>query len=141
MTEHRHDAPTGAEPIDHEINSRAIFQSAIWLAVVTVVSFAIAWAFYLGLAKAEKARDPKPSPILEASQPRVPPGPLLQPAPERELAALRKIERERLEGWGWSDRGRGLAQVPVERAIEAVATSGRLPEFAPAAPAAEAEAP
>jgi len=122
---------------DHEIDRRGIVKTAAWLAAVTVGSFVVAWLFYESLAAGEKARDPRPSPLVGAAAPTAPPGPQLQAVPERELAALRAREAERLGGWGWVDRGAGLAHVPVERAIDAVARDGRLPDFtAPAETAA-----
>jgi len=137
MTEH----PTGNPgPFDREIDVRAILKIGMWLAVVTLCSYVVAWGFYRLLSSEEAAADPKPSPIAEAQRPRVPPGPHLQANPERELAAFRKGEDERLAGWGWVDRGTGVAHVPVERAIDEVAAAGSLPDFMPPPPPApEAE--
>jgi hypothetical protein len=121
----------GHEPFDHEIASRPILQSVIWLAVVTVASFVAAYGLYRWFAGAEKAADPTPSPILEARQPVSIPGPRLQATPENELARLREANRARLEGWGWADRESGVAHVPIDRAIDEVAARGTLPDFAP----------
>ena len=131
-------------PFDHEIDVRAIAKGAVWLAVITGVSFLVAWFFYKALVRSEERLDPR-VPVLEAARkPVVPPGPRLQRSPEADLAQHRGAERGELESWAWVDRGRGLARVPVERAIDAVAASGRLPEFAGAAaaePPAEEPAP
>jgi len=126
--------------IDREIGVRGIVQSAIWLLVVTLASFLVAWAFYREQSRAEVAADPRPSPLLEAQKPVVPPGPRLQSTPEKELAAFRLEEEQSLESWAWVDAPAGLAQVPVERAIDAVAASGRLPDFNPPAPEAPSAA-
>jgi hypothetical protein len=132
-----HGHGTGSlEPFDHEIASRPILKSAIWLAVVTVASFAAAYGLYRWFAGAERAADPTPSPILEARQPVSVPGPRLQATPEGELASLRDANRTRLEGWGWVDPANGVAHVPIERAIDEVAARQTLPDFAP--PAEEA---
>jgi hypothetical protein len=114
---------------DSDVDVRTIARLGIWLGVVTVLGFVVAWAIYLGLSYGEQRRDPTPSPIAEASQVTTPPGPRLQPAPERELAAVRSHERARLEAWGWSDRPAGVARVPVERAIAEIADRGSLPDF------------
>lgn len=119
---------------DREIGVRGIVQSAIWLLVVTVASFLVAWAFYREQSRAETAVDPRPSPLAEAQKPVVPPGPRLQATPEKELAAFRLEEEQALETWAWVDAPSDLAQVPVERAIEAVAETGKLPDFNPPAP-------
>lgn len=123
--------PQSPQGIDHEIDARAIVKVGIWLAAVTVVSFLVGWGFYRALARAEARRDPPASPIAEANRPLPPAGPQLQPAPERDLASFRRGEQAILEQWGWSDRAAGRAQVPIERAIEQVATEGALPDFMP----------
>ena len=37
---------------------------------------------------------------------------------------LRDAQRRSLEQWGWVDRSRGIARVPIERAIDLVAVDG-----------------
>lgn len=116
-------------PIDQEIDARGIAKVGLWLAVVTVAAFVVAWGFYLLLSRGEKALDQPPSPIAEARDPRPVPGPALQATPELELARLRRSEDEKLAGWGWVDRGAGVARIPVDVAIERVAAEGSLPDF------------
>jgi hypothetical protein len=53
-----------------------------------------------------------------------PPEPRLQIDPQQDLAALRQQEQQRLSGYGWVDRERGLARIPVERAMEDIARRG-----------------
>ena len=134
-------AEGAAEVFDREIDLRGIVVVGVWLAVITVLSFGASWLFYRGLASYErKALDRAPSPLREANAPRPPAGPLLQMSPETELAAYRRAEQAKLNGWGWVDKAHAVAHVPVERAIEAVAAEG-LPNFsspaAPPAPSAE----
>jgi len=126
MSEHQ---PPTQPPIDHEIDARGIGKVGLWLAVVTVAAFVVAWGFYLLLSRGERALDQPPSPIAEAGAPRIVPGPALQATPELELAALRHVEAERLDGWAWVDREAGIARVPVAVAIERVAADGALPDF------------
>ena len=130
MSEHR-SAPPPGEPIDQEIDVRFIARLGAWLAVLTVAGFIVSWGFYRLLSRGERQTDAPPSPIVEASRPAIIPGPPLQATPERDLAALRKSEEARLTGWAWVDRAHGVAQVPVEKAIEAVAADGALPTFQP----------
>ena len=50
--------------------------------------------------------------------------PVLESAP---LAARNRFEAEKralLEGYGWADRERGLARIPVERAMDLMASRG-----------------
>jgi hypothetical protein len=138
MTErHSTDPKPAAGPpgIDHEIDVRHILEIGGWLIGVTLMSFAISWAFYRGLANFVKKSDPRPSPLVEAQAQAPPPGPLLQARPESELAVLRAREEARLEGWGWVDRGAGVAHVPIDRALEAVAREGLAPAPPPSASA------
>jgi hypothetical protein len=122
MTEHGHghgqQPPAGAAGTDREIDARRILEAAAWLGGVTIGSFVVAWLVYLGLAGMAKGEDPRPSPLAQARDLRLPPGPQLQVKPEKELAAYRAAEAARLNGWGWVDQGAGIAHIPVERAID-----------------------
>jgi hypothetical protein len=130
MSEQGSVSQTGG-PIDREIDVRGIVKVGVWLAVVTLAGFLIAWGFYRFLSRGEKQHDPKPSPIAEAARPQIVPGPPLQATPEVELAAFRKSEEARLATWAWIDKAHGIAEVPVEKAIDAVAAEGALPTFLP----------
>ena len=130
MSEHR-SVPQAGGPIDREIDVRGIVKVAVWLAVVTVAGFLIAWGFYRFLSRGERQLDPKPSPIAEASRPAIIPGPPLQATPEKELEAFRASEEARLHTWAWVDRPHGIAEVPVDKALETVAADGALPTFLP----------
>lgn len=48
----------------------------------------------------------------------VPPPPRLQPDPAAQYRAEIELEHAQLDAWGWVDRERGIARVPVERALE-----------------------
>jgi len=131
MSEHPAGAPgPGEGPIDHEIDRSGILRTGFWLIGITVGSFLVSFGLYRALASAERRADPRPSPLAGIGQPALPPAPLLQATPEKELAAMRAAEARTLTGWGWVDRPAGVAHVPVERAIDAIAKDGRLPDFA-----------
>jgi hypothetical protein len=64
-----------------------------------------------------------------------PPAPRLQIDPKADLSRLRADETARLDSYGWIDRDRQLARIPVARAIELTAQRG-LPGWpAPTPPA------
>lgn len=46
-----------------------------------------------------------------------PPAPRLQAHPVADLAAERAQQRQRLDRYAWVDRGAGIAQIPIERAM------------------------
>jgi hypothetical protein len=81
--------------------------------------------------------------LLVLHQRRVPPGgrpiaappplaadqPMLEPAPQPDLAAYQAAKRDALHGLGWVDAASGVAHVPIETAMAlraAAAASGAL---------------
>lgn len=131
MTEHNHGHERA--PIDSEIDVRRAIEVGLWLGGTTIGALVIGYFLYLGLSKWTVSADPAPSPLVEASRKVLPPAPNLQVQPEKELAAMRAAEHERLTTWGWTDKSLGLAHMPIEDAIDRLA----VPEPA-AAPAAAA---
>lgn len=126
---------------DRDIQVRRVVATGIWLAAVIAVSMAAMWFLSVSLRSAEQAADPPRSPLPEASARQLPPPPLLQDKPERDLAAMRQEEERVLEGYGWVDEAGGVARIPIERAIELIALRGlprTSPGAAPQAPAAAA---
>ncbi|HEY4294230.1 hypothetical protein [Luteibacter sp.] len=49
--------------------------------------------------------------------------PKLQPEPRRDMEMFRRRQRNANE-WGWVDRERGVARIPVERAMRLMAKEG-----------------
>lgn len=62
------------------------------------------------------------------------PEPRLQSNPERDLARMRAEERARLEGYGWVDRERGIARIPVTEAMRILGERGAGAYAAPVQP-------
>ena len=54
----------------------------------------------------------------------IPPDRHLLSAPRRFVDEWLAPQRERLKGWGWVDRERGIVHIPIERAMEMVAREG-----------------
>ncbi|MEO7795253.1 MAG: hypothetical protein ABIV06_10815, partial [Thermoanaerobaculia bacterium] len=108
-------------PFDSEIDIRRAIEVGLWLLGTTIGTLVIGYFIYLGLGKWTSQQDPPASPLAEANRSFVPPSPALQVNPEKELAAMRASERERLTTWGWSDRSLGLAHMPIEEAIDRLA--------------------
>ncbi len=57
-------------------------------------------------------------------------GPLLQVKPEEDLRWMRSHNEADLNGYGWADRQKGIARMPVDRAMEIIAARG-LPPVSP----------
>ncbi|HVV61500.1 MAG TPA: hypothetical protein VHD14_07060 [Pseudolabrys sp.] len=70
---------------------------------------------------------------IEASLP-VPPQPRLQVDPKADLAQLRAREDARLSTYGWTDRDRKIAHIPIDRAMALIVQRG-LPGWPQGAPA------
>jgi hypothetical protein len=85
---------------------------------VMVVGMSFAWGVY------EIFRTQTPAPEMGAETfvvpdtTALPPAPNLEADPASSLLALRSREDSVLETYGWTDSARGLARVPVERAME-----------------------
>lgn len=85
---------------------------------VMVVGMAFAWGVY------EIFRTQTPAPEMGAETfvvpdtAALPPAPNLEADPSSSLGLLRAREDAVLNTYGWTDSARGLARVPVERAME-----------------------
>lgn len=144
MTDHKHGDSHGASPgseraaIDSEIDVRRALEVGLWLGGTTIGALVVGYFIYLGLAKWTTGMDPAASPLTEATRKVAPPAPNLQPSPEKELAAMRAVELERLTTWGWTDKAAGFAHMPIEAAIDRLAVPEPPAAVAqPAAPPAE----
>jgi hypothetical protein len=62
------------------------------------------------------------------------PAPALQVHPPDDLAAMRRAQAARLEGYAWVDRDAGIARIPVARAMEILAARGAAAYAAPVQP-------
>lgn len=62
-----------------------------------------------------------------------PPGPRLELDPPSDLAKLRAREQTQLDGYGWVDRDKGIARIPIAQAMKDVAARG-IPGFPKAQP-------
>jgi hypothetical protein len=61
------------------------------------------------------------------------PEPRLQVSPHDDLVRLKDRERKVLQSYGWVDRERHIARMPIDKAIGIVVQQG-LPEFPPESP-------
>lgn len=107
--------------VDREISLEGIVYTGVVLALVVIFSAAAMWWISVGLRANLEAADPPPPILPEARVQDLPPEPRLQTSPEEDLRELRLEEDEYLNGYGWVDRGAGVARVPIERAMEMLA--------------------
>jgi hypothetical protein len=136
----RHGSPgAGGGPVDHELDFRGILVFVGGLIAVTLVVMGLMWGVAVLFKGSLSRKDPAPPALAEAREARVPPGPNLQPNPSADLAAFRAAEEAELATWAWVDKEKGVARVPIERALEIVASRGLPPPplMPPPAPAGE----
>ena len=58
------------------------------------------------------------------------PGPVLQPAPQLDLAQYRADKQEQLDSVGWVDARSGIAHIPITAAMQMLAASAPRPQEA-----------
>lgn len=121
------------EKFDRDINLKVILYTGFGLAAISAVAIVLMWFMSSAFRNASIASDRPPSPMIEANQPVLPPGPRLQGAPgsafeeqshapELELRQLRDEEKERLDGFGYVSEEGGTAHIPIERAMAILAS-------------------
>jgi len=117
-----------------DVNEGSTFWFGVWILVVMVVTAFLVKPFYNFLARSETATQ-RPAAYVPPVDERAkePPAPRLQVTPVLELDELRAREDQVLEGYGWVDKDRGIARIPVEEAMRLVAERG-LPQFPAVAP-------
>jgi hypothetical protein len=98
---------------------------AIWAVVVVLYPIFGFWAQH----RASVAGN---TPPMEAAPNTLPPAPRLQVTPEVDLEHLRAFENSQLHSYGWADRPHGVITIPVDRAMQILASRGIPPQKAPA---------
>ena len=117
MSERHGDAaPSGG--FDREIGVKGLAWFVIGLVVLLVVSGVLMLVLSRGLRESLVAADPPPPRLPEARRPYEIKGPLLQADPPADMSELRAQEEAILNRWAWTDEAQGMAQVPIDRAME-----------------------
>ncbi|AOB31465.1 hypothetical protein AKI39_13355 [Bordetella sp. H567] len=52
-------------------------------------------------------------------------GPLLETQPQADMAQYLQAKRKLMDGYGWVDRQAGIARIPLDKAMQAVAEGAR----------------
>jgi hypothetical protein len=125
--------PGGGGHESRDIRIRPIVAAFVGLAVVTVGVLPLVYVLLRVFTASDLARSAPASPLAASYGRQAPPEPRLQIAPRDDLRRLREREEALLHGYGWVDRDTGVARIPIERAIELLATRGLPAEAAPPA--------
>jgi hypothetical protein len=110
---------------DHEyrdISFRSIIRFAVSIVLLVLVAYVLMWGAFELLADRAAKSDTPVSPV--ASRTQVPPGPRLQASAATDMRSFRAHEDSLLNGYGWVDKGTGVARIPIGRAIDIVAQRG-----------------
>ena len=112
--------PTSSEPTDVDIPRVLRIASALVTIVIgcAVLSFGLrAWFARESSAPASAYSDPRT--VQAFATPR------LETAPARDIAAFKRDKAQKLDGYAWIDRRRGIVQIPIERAMELMVQRGQ----------------
>ncbi len=130
-TAHQVTGETGHELSDlspRTISFFAVGLAALILGVLVTSYGALVWL------RDSAGRRAEPSSPLSITQEPIP-GPRLLVEPQLAMKTMRQQEEARLKSYGWIDQERGIAHIPIERAIDMLAKKG-LPARPRQAPAA-----
>jgi hypothetical protein len=101
---------------DQQPKTADVRRVAITGAVLIAVLILLVWVAY-GLDVLFSERYPGGR-FPQAGEPtQIPPPPRLQATPTTERLAHLKEQRKRLDSWGWVDRPKGIAHIPIEEAM------------------------
>jgi hypothetical protein len=132
--------PAGGPGVDREIDYGTVWRFTAFVLGLIVVCMALMWGLSRFLKKEIADRQQPAPPLAGARENPLPPAPRLETAPAKELAALREREAAVLSTYAWVDKAKGIAEVPVDRAIEIAAEKGLPVKYGPPPPATAAAA-
>jgi hypothetical protein len=134
MTEpHRHPEQPGYEKRDAV--AWATIRAGIYILAIMFATAAVLVPMYRFLGRREKAAQRPPATAVAPEARAVEPAfPRLVTSEPAALAEWRAKEDALLAGWGWVEKDRGIARMPIEEAMKIVAARG-LPEFPAPSPA------
>lgn len=117
MTAH-HDNGNGHKYETTDANLAKVMGTTFALLGVIVVGMSFAWGVYEIFRTKTQAPDRGAQTFVVPDTTGLPPAPNLEADPGSSLAVLRAKEDSILGTYGWTDSARGLARVPVARAME-----------------------
>jgi len=135
MSDFKPQSEAGQAEAGHEgtdLSLRPIIGFVIALIVMAVFVYAVLGLFMNQFVK-ESNQEQALKPALFADDRGQFPSPNNQVAPRVELSEHRRRERAQLDTYGWVDQKKGIARVPIDRALDILAERG-LPKVKNIAP-------
>jgi hypothetical protein len=108
---------------ESDVNVPAIVGFGAGLLAVGIVIQLLMWLLFNFYTK-QAAQVPRAFPLSVEYQQQPPPEPRLQEHPEEDMRQLRAQEDAILQGYGWVDKGSGVARIPIEEAMKIVVQRG-----------------
>lgn len=95
-----------------------VMTTAFGLIGLIAVGMIFSWAVYEIFISTTAVPDSHAETFTVPDPAKLPPGPNLEADPHESLILLRAREDSVLSSYGWVDTARGIARVPIERAME-----------------------
>jgi hypothetical protein len=109
---------------ESDVNVGAIIRYGIGLiAVAAVVHVFLFWLLGAYERRHDRAQT-QAYPLAAGQQDRLPPAPRFQENPQQEQQELRAQQASRLSGYGWVNKERGIARIPIEEAMKMIIERG-----------------
>lgn len=123
------------EPVDPDENPSTAYERtdtdtytvskwAIALSIGIVIAAFSMWGLFEWFQNHTEVKEEPVSAAVLSERPKMPPRPNLQFHPKVELREFKQAEDEWLHGYGWLDTEKGIVNIPIEQAIDAVVKKG-----------------
>jgi hypothetical protein len=122
---HTHPDPHDeTQTFDREINLRGILWTGVVLVVVTVASQILMWGMLKGFGKYDERHDARPALMMAGKKQALPPEPQLQTSPPDDMRSELLEENDKLGHAAWADRQQGTVRLPIDVAMQVIASRG-----------------
>lgn len=126
MTGHSEKKPrSGQDTPPYEVrdaNLSNLLRTGAGLFGLVIFSLLLSWGLYSHFLRHSAAPGEEPETFTVPDG--IPPSPRLQQDPHTDLLIMRRGEDSILTSYGWVNKDSGFARIPVDRALEILATRG-----------------
>jgi hypothetical protein len=126
-TEHRHEENIPVERSQgyerRDAYVPGLLQFAFWMAVVLAITLVgMRWTY--SYFKRTSPLGETTSPMVKPTDRIIPPAPLLQAHPHQELVDFCSAQQKEVTTYGWVNQQGGIVRIPIDRAMDLIATRG-----------------
>ncbi len=98
-----------------DLNPKYVLYFFVVLAISAVIIHAGVWWMLVQFEREQERLQPQPAQIQAAP---ATPEPHLQIDPQADLEKMLREQKDLLASYGWVDRGKGKARIPIDRAMQ-----------------------